>query len=676
MKFQQLKDDFLMLNKNNTNLTLFRLGLIILLFSSTFFYCHYINSIKVYDDFTVSVFDNNGENISDYFGLFGVSNFGDTIDFVCTEGKFFNNKDGFYKELDLIYNYHNIDSVTVVFSNNNNTETHSYTAYYQSNYIIKNLFGNNSFFNKIRIINFLKIISIIFIVFLITGLIIFTKLNVIILALKRIQTWQKSKLILLTSIIVFLFLAYIACVLLKQYRETDTYPDFRNVMIKKIPLARYSDSYIITIEDTAKTGLEFVFTLNDNFWFHQDSLLKHIHNLQVEDSFHTRKEIVQAWKFVCKNSYHSCTMSEIELEKTVQFPSLMLNSVGYGQCSDRAQLLRSLWIMMGYKVRIANIKSYHTFPEVFDGEKWMMLDPDFGLLLLNEAGRISSLTEIINDAALFPIKFTENNFICNYTDMICQYPTWLEKIYKMDSLLSYSKSLNYKFENTYFELPVGSKVVFPIYSDNINGCLLKIIIPDFYSGNVRIPLLIKSLINNENSKTDSLIKSGHLFGKFEIRGRNIEIQAYINPLLFMFKDQDTVAFNYYTNSTVFPKITILKYTDTSNYIYSITKLLPLIAENKDKYLEISDSYLKKFKLKITDWAEFQNIIAMHYVNGIYPEQKILLLKNIMFSDKKIQNAFYDWINYPENLALILILLDRCENNNDYIDFWESFILII
>jgi hypothetical protein len=330
---------------------------------------------------------------------------------------------------------------------------------------------------------------------------------------------------------------------------------------------------------------------------------------------------------------------------------------------------------MGYKTRIWNVKGLHVFPEVFNGNKWLMLDPDYGLLLRTEEGQIVSLDDIRIDSFLVPVLSGRNNFICNPENMIDTFPIRLKNIYKNDSLASYYMLTDKTLEDTYFKLPSGAKLTFPIFVDSLDTYILEVFIPGFYEGEIKIPLLINSLINNKNKRTDSLLKCGVLYDDFYIIGENIVISALINPLLFIPKTNKKISLCYSTNNSCFPEIKISD--KSTNYDTDLFQIISYFSEliyiNKNDYLEKSKKYLQKLNhATIIDWKDIEKVVKLHFNKKEYPLHKMEILKRALSFKGLTDQEFFEQINYPENIAIILIILDKCDNDNYFLKLEQYF----
>lgn len=666
------------LNFNNKINVMFRAGILIILLLSVGFYLHYTTAVKFYRPFYITVSDTDSTDITDLFEIYGVSYFGDTIDLYLKDGKFHNYDKCYFVDIGMKNIYLIKDSLIVKYSDAE--ESFFENIINNKNPDLFNEYKDYGLVDKISSVGNIKILTIILILVCIVLTVLLIKSEKILSYI--IKKWIERRvlciIILSFTLISFaIIILYFFLIVKKPLPELYDYSNFNTSMIVEHQLESMYDEYQITIEDTAGSGLEFLFTLNGNFWFSADSLLSNISNITVDTIFQKDKKIVQAWKFVSNNTYHRMPEPKFVRNHVFDKPSVLLNSSGYGQCSNRAYALCVIWENMGYKTRIWNVKGLHAFPEVFNGDKWLMLDPDYGLLLVTEDGDIASLNDIRIDSSLMPVMSGKNNFICNIENIIDTFPIRLKNIYKNDTLASSCTFTDKTLDDMYFKLPAGAKLTFPVYVDSLDTYVLEVYIPGFYAGEVRIPLLVNSMVNNENKLTDSLSKFGVLYDDFYVYGEDIVISALINPLLFIPEKNGDISLSYYNNDSWFPEIKILdKSTDYYDDLFKeISYLSELASDNKNNYLEKSKEYLQELNLTIIEWKDVEKVIKLHYYGKEYPVHKVKIIKGVLLSGVLTDEQTFYWINYPENIALILIILDKWNNDNYFLEF-EKYIKML
>jgi len=427
--------------------------------------------------------------------------------------------------------------------------------------------------------------------------------------------------------------------------------------------------YII-IKDTGGVGLDFTFSLNNLFWFHPDSMISYIHKIPVKDSFNTKKEIIQAWQFVNSFTFHRTPLTQTD--KKIHSPEIMINSIGYGFCDDRTASLCMVWEKMGYKYRIYNVIDHHVFPEVYDGKKWMMFDPDYGILLLTENNEIASIADIRSFIKLTPFKNDYKNWDPYLQiNIVMAYPKLLQDIYlKADkSRINNWFADEVEWEKTSFKLPPFTKVEFPIYIDNIISPLCKITIPDYYYGTIQLPLVIHQIINADvnllqNHKTDGVnIEAELVSGKVDVKGTDVVIYAYMNPILFL--SEKEIKFKLYSYKKNLPEIKILEQQIPEGNIFFIkNKISQDIINNKDL---ITNLALRCSNMDMPQIKNYEDLMLASRLllsdgafdadtNTIY--QKFSILNNYFSTDTLNLKKFYDVLNQPEYLAIILVTYEH------------------
>jgi hypothetical protein len=77
----------------------------------------------------------------------------------------------------------------------------------------------------------------------------------------------------------------------------------------------------------------------------------------------------------------------------------MLNSLGFGQCSEAAALFVEIARAAGYVARVWTLEG-HVVPEVFEDDKWELYDPDLGIYYFTRGHAIASVQELASDPTL------------------------------------------------------------------------------------------------------------------------------------------------------------------------------------------------------------------------------------------------------------------------------------
>lgn len=646
-------------NINRKKIIGFRITIIFIPVIFFVFYINYVQSTKFYGSFSVKIYEPESYDVPFDYKVFGLSYFGDTIYLEKHNNRFESNVNTYYVDLGVIVNY--IQQRKLVAEYTNETlQVCAIDSISDNSMTLFDSCDDGTVKDKIQSIGILGWMAFFVLISFVISAVAFIKAGQICLFISKKKTGVNKMLV-----IAGLILSVVLLPLVWQYFSGNNQGKCLNAHAFKDSVEiNYSvgakcNEYLISIEDTSGNGLTCIFNVNGKFWFNWKSMFDYIHAIPVEDTFGTRKEIIQAWKFVSSSTYHGFPDSLYYENILLHKPGILLNSTGFGICADRSYALSSIAENLGYKTRIINIKDMHTFIEVYDGIKWVMFDPDYGLLFVDSSRKAGSLSELRNGSHIIPVSVAPHRFICNFENVIIPYPVRLQSIYASDSLTSFFEIRNKKLSDACFKLPPGTKIKFPTYSGDI--CMLKVFIPGFYNGKVEIPLLIYSVKNNTIPYTDSLSNSGLLSGPFYICGNDIEIFAFINPLLFYPDEGQPVVFKIFSVSGQLPLVTITEVSNPSNMFRMIPALTAAISENAKTYMKYSDNYLKILHHKISKWEHLEQIINMHTRNKIYSSMKMNALKEMFFCNIEKNEMFYEWINAPENIALILIIFDKFDD---------------
>lgn len=641
-----------------------RIFILLIFFTSLGLYFKYVSEINYYGDFCITVTNSDSCCISDDFIVCGLSHFGDTIPISLTEQGFCNYKNSYFVKLLIKNKYVYSDEVCVNFNSG------SLNTFFKEEVLVGNKFGqlfidyhDCRIFKKIQHSKYLLYLTIFVFVLSVFLMIVIIRAKSICLLIQNVCRNND-----LTRFCVFLFI-FVSLIAIAFYlHKNDQKPnyslsEFSNVISFNYFLQNESEGYQIVIEDKLNVGLDFVFEVNGNFWFNNDSILYDIKNQDVKNVSEKHKEIIQVLKFVTENTYHRYPSQSMYDNDVLQEPILLLNSTGFGLCSDRANVLCALLEGLGYKTRIRNLKGLHSFPEIFDGTKWVIVDPDYGLYFVNSHNDLLSLQELSIDKNIILRRVNVESFICNFENVVNPLPKRLIDIYMNDSLAIYSEARKVELSETNFVLPPKSKIIFPLYDDILGTYLMKIRIPGNYAGKVKIPLLVYNIENNQNAITDSLLDYALLYDEFEVSGKEMIIYAFINPLLFTKNDEEQISFNYYSNKFYLPFIDIEKRSTDTDLFLSVSHLVKVINQNRDEYLKIAEEIIDKYGSKVNTWEDIEEIASSSYYNNVYPLWKLNALENIFacYSGVDDDMIVQDWISKPENIALLFILLDHCDD---------------
>jgi len=151
----------------------------------------------------------------------------------------------------------------------------------------------------------------------------------------------------------------------------------------------------IEIHNRHDENVEFYLNVNGIVPLSFDDIIKLINQIAVRQSI---PDYQAAHVFLTKSSSHYGIYSETFMGFTQ--PEIFINSLGRAVCGDMASALALIWVRQGYQARLVSLKN-HTIPEIHDGVKWKLFDPDLGVYFLNRSGEVASVQELSEDSGLF-----------------------------------------------------------------------------------------------------------------------------------------------------------------------------------------------------------------------------------------------------------------------------------
>ncbi|MBT1700920.1 hypothetical protein KK083_28770 [Fulvivirgaceae bacterium PWU4] len=244
------------------------------------------------------------------------------------------------------------------------------------------------------------------------------------------------------------------------------------------------------------------FSINDRHFFVQYSdILKRA----IPEPVSGEDSVKMIWDFTARHSYHYYPMTPYVW---MHDPLTFFNSAGFGFCDDAATINELLWKFMGYDARTWWLDG-HVVSEVYQGEKWKMLDSDLGCYYLNDSLMIASVEEVLEAPRLvmerrneIPVRVHEVNykeadwkFLSEIFSQRSGYPDFTP----LDSVLT-SKSVQ-------FELParssllIGDKIEPQFLTDVIQGRIhqvktfsnIVLDVPYAKQWRVELPLIIQGI---------------------------------------------------------------------------------------------------------------------------------------------------------------------------------------
>ncbi len=271
-----------------------------------------------------------------------------------------------------------------------------------------------------------------------------------------------------------------------------------------------------------------------------------------------------AWRFVKDYTYFDQPLTD---KNWIHSPEILINSLGFGYCDDKASTLSYLWESMGYFSRVWNL-SGHVVPEVFEGDTWKMYDPEYEVFYFNKDSTIASVNDLMLDPYLVRFGFKYKQPCTNIHSLWNRFSLKTARAYGTadDNTISdwYSEPIaEYQLLVT---LPPQAILEFPgkyvPFLLNYIGDTIamyanaRLTLPKGFSGKINIPLVLHAIKGSGTIVIDEkeyslgsgelsdLINSREFFiYEFDLRDVSspIEIIYLINPLLTQLTDENTIA---------------------------------------------------------------------------------------------------------------------------------------
>jgi len=293
----------------------------------------------------------------------------------------------------------------------------------------------------------------------------------------------------------------------------------------------------IQILNQSDSLVNIQFSIDNRLWLTKQSMLNYIRNYDAKRLPDTDTIISKAFFFVIDFTEHK---SQIYMPKKYGYsPDVLINSLGYGICSNIGAVLANILIEMGYKSRCVQLGG-HLVTEVFDKGKWKMLDADNEIYFVKN-DKIASVQQIAeeNDNCK-PI--WGHNFRNIFNEIFPEsYMSFYSSIKNNTVESLYTE--NIAWDNKHISLPPQSNLQIPVYNPNApkntSYFFGRLRIPKPYYGAIEIPFVMHSVTG-----------SGHVFNLHSIGlhsnkqyvpgvywgfSDSIDVYFYVNPLIFDFE---------------------------------------------------------------------------------------------------------------------------------------------
>ncbi|HEY0878326.1 MAG TPA: hypothetical protein VGE10_07710 [Zeimonas sp.] len=145
---------------------------------------------------------------------------------------------------------------------------------------------------------------------------------------------------------------------------------------------------IVRVENRHAEATEVLIGIEDLLFIDKEDILESIE--RMPEQYSDEPDYRKAWRFVAARAYHANPFSE---RLTQHDPLLYMNSMGAGFCDDVAAVLATIWHWQGHSSRVWGL-SGHVVAEIEQNGDWMMFDADYGVIYLDESGKIASAAQL------------------------------------------------------------------------------------------------------------------------------------------------------------------------------------------------------------------------------------------------------------------------------------------
>jgi hypothetical protein len=351
--------------------------------------------------------------------------------------------------------------------------------------------------------------------------------------LKNIKILKKSS----GLIILFIFFVILA-INLSYSRNNQTKENHSQDIIKRYTIEQADTGNVICVsfKNESEKSVNFNFSINDKFWFAPQDMINYIAESETDSLPDTNILISKAFNFVINQTSHH---AEYTLPRMYEYsPAVLINSFGLGICANRNAVLAHILKEMGFNSRCVHLGG-HLVSEVYDNDKWKMLDADNDSYFLKNE-KIASFEEIqsnINDCKLI-IGANNYNFIHYF------FPKTYMQFFttKEDNEIQNWYMQDVYWKNEHLTLPAGSRFQFPVHNPNSNNfdayAYGRLSIKNTYYKNINIPFVVHSIsgdgvLFNPFYGWISKKSSNHFIipGIFTVTADSLDIYVYINPHL-------------------------------------------------------------------------------------------------------------------------------------------------
>ena len=267
------------------------------------------------------------------------------------------------------------------------------------------------------------------------------------------------------------------------------------------------------------------------------------------------------WRTMASHTIRGATLTA---DSWVHDPALVMNSIGFVYCDDVASAFGHLASQAGLQSRVWTLGG-HVVPELQEGGRWHMYDPDEGVFYVDEALNIAGVEELAAEPALITTPI-EQHVVERPT--ATPYSAEVAEIYRTTQdnvvLSQYTKPVASNSSPMF--LPPGSRFQLgghwaPAPKDSSSGTTVpdyanaRLIVPAGWIGRVTEPLV---LVDVRGEGTIQLESTTYTLGSAELSARladlskgpvpvdikssqaDITLVYLINPLVTRFNDSNLI----------------------------------------------------------------------------------------------------------------------------------------
>jgi hypothetical protein len=426
-----------------------------------------------------------------------------------------------------------------------------------------------------------------------------------------------------------------------RYEQTDTLLNLSEI------------NNCISIQNNSSQLITIQFQLNNKFWFTKELMLNAIKSMPNDSIEGISKDAANAWVFVMQNTYH---YQKTPIPKPYRYaPSTFINSFGGGLCSNRNASLSHIWDAMQYQSRCFQLNG-HLVSEVFDTNKWKMMDADFNRYFITHNGEIAGCRKLEDSIEYYTMRYYSNAATKKLFPSI-YYPTNYYQLFttKEDNEFQDWYLQGVLWEDMYLSLPPNATIEFPCINpqDSLSNYTYgKIQIPEHFLGYINMPFVIHHIENSTltgpyliNPHTSNTM---NVPGKYFVLGNNCTIYYYINAIL----------------TTLGPSNILTIKKDASTHLK--TQLLPNFSTNS-AYQQLKQTAfdLNQLNQNIDKIIRFRTIVNSDYNNIIISNDSTFtisyqtlyremfntfglsenIIKNIQFTIELLNDPKYDKMKF-------------------------------